>query len=193
MANLEPATQRLADLVRGVTDDQLTKPTPCADWTVGDLLDHIGGFVVAFTAAAKKDMGDVTAQAPSADVSRLVGDWRTRFPRDLAALSDAWEDPSASTGMTRAGGVELPGEVAALVVMDELVVHGWDLARATGQPYESDTGSLEAALAFVEQFSAPGQEAQRAGLFGPVVSVPDTVPPLHRLVALAGRDPNWSA
>jgi uncharacterized protein (TIGR03086 family) len=190
--DLEPAARRLADLVGGVPDELLDAPTPCPAYTLGDLLDHISGAALAFTGAAVKDTGDATSRAPSGDASRLSDDWRTRMPRDLAALADAWRDPDAWTGMTKAGGVDLPGEVAGLVALDELVVHGWDVARATGQPYECDAASLEAVHAFVAQFSEPGQEETRAGLFGPVVEVPEDAPLLDRVIGLTGRDPAWS-
>jgi uncharacterized protein (TIGR03086 family) len=190
--DLTPAAQRLGDLVSGVDDDMLDAPTPCPDYTVGDLVDHVGGAALAFTGAAVKDMGDATASGPSADASRLGDDWRARIPRDLTGLAEAWRDPDAWTGMTRAGGIELPGEVAGLVALDEVVLHGWDIARATGQDYECDRPSLEAVHGFVEQFSGPGQEAARKGLFGPVVDVPTDAPLLDRVVGLAGRDPAWS-
>ncbi len=190
--DLTPAAQRLADLVAGVRDDLLDAPTPCPAYTVGDLVDHVGGAAIAFTGAAVKDTGDVTAQGPSGDASRLTDDWRTRIRRDLNGLAEAWRDPVAWTGMTRAGGIELPGEVAGLVALDELVVHGWDVARATGQAYECDPQSLEAVQGFVAQFSEPGLEAERAGLFGPVVDVPDDAPLLDRVIGLTGRDPAWS-
>ncbi|MGQ0775367.1 MAG: hypothetical protein ACT4NY_13245 [Pseudonocardiales bacterium] len=90
-------------------------------------------------------------------------------------------------GRTRAA-----GEVAGLVVLDELVIHGWDLARASGQVYDCDPTSLDAVHSFVAQFSGPGHEAQREGLFGPVVEVPDDAPLLDRVIAFSGRDPAWS-
>jgi uncharacterized protein (TIGR03086 family) len=192
LLDLEPAARRLGELVRGIPDELLDAPTPCPAYTVGDLVDHIGGAAVAFTGAATKDQGDATSQGPSGDSSRLTDDWRTRIPRDLAALADAWRDPDAWTGMTKAGGVELPGEVAGLVALDEVVVHGWDVARATGQAYDCDAPSLEAVRAFVLQFSEPGQEEMRAGLFGPVVDVPEDAPLLDRVIGLTGRDPAWS-
>ena len=190
--DLAPAARRLADLIGGVPDDLLDAPTPCPDYTVGDLLDHVGGTAVAFTGAAHKDMGEATATGASGDASRLADDWRVRIPRDLVGLAEAWRDPEAWTGMTRAGGIELPGEVAGLVALDELVLHGWDLARATGQGYDTDPASLEAVHGFVARFSGPGQEAARQGLFGPVVEVPADAPLLDRVVGLAGRDPTWS-
>ena len=137
--DLKPAVERTADVVRGVRDDQLEGRTPCPAYTVGDLLDHVGGLSFAFTAAATKDVAETGDQAPSADASRLGDDWRTRIPADLAALADAWRDPEAWTGMTKAGGVDLPGEVAGLVALNEVVIHGWDVARASGQPYDPDT------------------------------------------------------
>ena len=190
--DLEPAARRLADLVASVPDDLLDAPTPCPAYTLGDLVDHIGGTALAFTGAAVKDPGDATSQGPSGDASRLEHDWRARIARDLVTLAEAWRDPTSWTGMTKAGGVELPGEVAGLVALDELVVHGWDVARATGQTYESDPATLEAVHDFVAQFSEPGMEAERAGLFGPVVDVPADAPLLDRVIGLTGRDPAWS-
>jgi uncharacterized protein (TIGR03086 family) len=190
--DLTPAARLLGDLVAGVRDDLLDAPTPCPAYTVGDLVDHVGGAAIAFTGAAVKDTGDVTAQGPSGDASRLTDDWRTRIRRDLNGLAEAWRDPAAWAGMTRAGGIDLPGEVAGLVALDEIVIHGWDVARATGQAYECDAQSLEAVQGFVAQFSEPGLEAERAGLFGPVVDVPDDAPLLDRVIGLTGRDPAWS-
>lgn len=190
--DLEPAARRLGELVSRVPDELLDAPTPCPAYTLGDLVDHVGGAARAFTGAAVKDQGDATSQAPSGDALRLSDDWRMRIPRDLAALAGAWRDPAAWTGMTKAGGVDLPGEVAGLVALDEIVIHGWDIARATGQAYDCDGASLEAVDGFVSQFSEPGQEEARAGLFGPVVHVPEEAPLLDRVIGLTGRDPAWS-
>ena len=73
--------------------------------------------------------------------------------------------------MTEAGGVTLPGEVAGVVALDEVVLHGWDLARATGQEFRCDPASAEAVLGFTERSAQPDQAAMRTGLFGPVVPV----------------------
>jgi uncharacterized protein (TIGR03086 family) len=192
MVDLEPAARRTADLIRGVPEERLGGPTPCPAYRLGDLVDHVGGLALAFTAAATKDTDALAGQGPSGDAARLGDDWRTRIPRDLVAMAEAWRDPSAWSGMTKAGGIDLPGEVAGLVALDELVVHGWDVARASGQAYEPDPQLLEAVHGFVSQFSGPGQEAAREGLFGPVVEVPDDAPLLDRVIGLTGRDPAWS-
>jgi uncharacterized protein (TIGR03086 family) len=182
--DIAPAARRMARLVEGMHDDALDRPTPCEQYTVGDLLEHIGGAALAFRAAAVKRPLE---GAPSGDAARLPADWRTRIPADLLAMGQAWQDADAWTGMTAAGGVDLPGDVAGIVALDELVIHGWDLAKATGQPAGYDGPGLENVYAMVQQFRSAGVE----GLFGAPVPVPDDAPLLDRILGLAGRDPGW--
>lgn len=183
------ATTAVAALVRGVRDDQLAEPTPCPAFTVADLLDHLSMLAVAFARSARKERlpGD---GAPVVDGSRLPADWRTEIPTRLAALADAWRDPAAYTGTTQAGPIEMPAEVAALVALDEVVVHGWDLARATGQGYDPDERATLASLGFAESFQVP-PDVPGGGPFGPPVAVPADAPALDRLVGATGRDPSW--
>jgi uncharacterized protein (TIGR03086 family) len=191
VVDLGPAAQRMSDLLRGVPDGLLGGPTPCRAYTLGDLIHHICGLTPAFTDAANKTTpADATGRAEG-DAARLPSDWRTRIPRDLDTLAEAWRDPAAWTGMTRAGGVDMPGEVAAFVVLDELVVHGWDIARASGQPYDVDPGLLEATHSYLVLMLRPENEAVRREIFGPVVEVPDEAPLLDRVIGLSGRDPAW--
>jgi uncharacterized protein (TIGR03086 family) len=192
MIDLEPASRRLAGLLAGIDDEMLERPTPCPDYTLGDLLDHVGGLAVAFTTAARKQTGDGVVQGPSGDASRLGDGWRDRIAEDLGELAAAWRDPEAWSGMTRAGGVDLPGEVAGLVALDELVVHGWDVAVASGQSFAVEPALLEAVHGFVAQF-AEATEEESSGLFGPAVDVPAGAPLLDRVIGLTGRDPGWSA
>jgi uncharacterized protein (TIGR03086 family) len=187
--DLTPATETLAGVVSGIGDEQLGAPTPCRGATVADLLDHIDGLSLAFTAAAAKDL-TAGRQPPSADGSRLGTDWRTRIPGRLTRLASAWRDDAAWAGMTRVGGVDLPGEIAAAVAIDELVVHCWDLAMAAGLSFACDETMLSAAYGFAQAAVArdPGGSA---GLFGPPVAVPDDAELLDRLLGLTGRDPAW--
>ena len=184
--DLEPAARRVARLVEAVPDDALDHPTPCEGYRVGDLLDHIGGFALAFRAAAVKRP---LAGAQAADAAHLGADWRARIPDDLVALAEAWRDRDAWSGMTAAGGVDLPGEMAGLVALDELVIHGWDLAKATGQPAGYDGPGLEAVLGMVLHFRGTGAD----GLFGDEVAVPDDAPLFDRILGITGRDPNWQS
>jgi uncharacterized protein (TIGR03086 family) len=179
--DLEPACRRLAAMVAAVPDDALDRPTPCSEYSVADLLDHISGFLVAFVAAARKAPLD---GAPSADGTSLAPDWRTRIPQEVDALAEAWRDPDAWTGMTAAGGVDLPGEVAGAVALDELVLHAWDLAAATGQPAAFDGPELEHVHQMVLQF-------KDAGIFGPEVAIAADAALFDRILGLSGRDPGW--
>jgi uncharacterized protein (TIGR03086 family) len=114
------------------------------------------------------------------------------LPRRLEELAEAWSAPSAWEGLTEAGGVTMPAEVMGVVALDELVLHGWDLARATGQPYAVDPVSAAAVLEFAAETAQPEQAHLREGLFGPVVPVPADAPVFDRALGLAGRDPAWA-
>ncbi|MEU2392600.1 TIGR03086 family metal-binding protein [Streptomyces sp. NPDC007369] len=189
--DLRPQARIVARLAAGVPDDRLAAPTPCPGYAVSGLLSHVAGLAVAFRDAARKDLGPTTDTAPeAATVPGLPADWREQLPRVLDELAEAWTDPAAWTGMTRAGGVDLPGDIAGAVVADELVIHGWDLARATDQEYAPDPAALRAAHAFLQ--AAAEDEAGRGDIFGPVVPVPDDAPLLDRVVGLSGRDPGWT-
>lgn len=107
-------------------------------------------------------------------------------------MAEAWRDPSAWRGTTEAGGVQLPGEVAGLVALNELVIHGWDVARATSQVYQCDQPSLEAVHSFLGSFSVAEPDVQPDGPFGPAVEVPHEAPFLDRVVGLSGRRPTWT-
>ncbi|MFI9805439.1 TIGR03086 family metal-binding protein [Streptomyces sp. NPDC052301] len=189
MVDLGPQTRILARLAEAVPEERLTGPTPCPDLAVRNLLGHLLMLSVAFRDAARKDLGATTDTSPDTVVPDIGPGWREELPKVLDELADAWRDPAAWTGNTRAGGVDLPGAVAGAVVADELVIHGWDLARATGQDYTPDPAALDSAFVFLE--AAAGDPDRGGGLFGPVVEVPGTGSRLDRAVGLSGRDPGW--
>jgi uncharacterized protein (TIGR03086 family) len=184
MIDIGPATARMADLLAAVSDGQLELPTPCPATSVGALVDHVGTLTVAFTAVARKE---TVGAPPPPSATNLEDGWRDRIARDLDTLAQAWRDTAAWEGMTVAGGIDLPGEVAGLVVLDELLVHGWDIATPIGRGYEPSSAEIEAAASFVASFDAP----RDGSLFGPVVPVPAEAAPFDRLLGLTGRDPKW--
>jgi len=188
MNDLTSACRRTADVLAGVTDDQLSLATPCEKMPLDALIAHIGGLALAFAAAAGKEFGPLTDTPPTEDAA-LDADWRIAYPQRLDALAAAWKDPSAWQGTTRAGGVELPAEVMGNVALTEVVLHGWDVARAIGAPYDSDPATLRACLDHLVQFDSAGTE----GMFGPAVPTADEADDLTRAVARSGRDPAWCA
>jgi uncharacterized protein (TIGR03086 family) len=187
--DLGNAGEQLLAVANAIEDSQLGNATPCEGRTVGELLNHVVGLTLAFRAAAEKDFGEWTDTDPSASGwGEVEPGWRDELAERVPALVEAWRLPEAWEGMTRAGGVDLPGEVGGLVALDEIVLHGWDLARATGQVYECDDATAEAVMAFVGQFDTAGTP----GLFGPAQPVGDDASAFHQVLARSGRDPHWS-
>lgn len=170
-----------------VTDEQLNGPTPCERLSLRDLVAHVGGLAPAFTAAARKDFGELT-DTPPVEGAPLDDDWRTAYPTRLAKLAEAWREPEAWQGMSRAGGVDFPGDVGGMIALTEVVIHGWDIAAATGQDYDVDPATLDAVLPWV---AASAAEGPTEGLFGPAVPIAEDAPVLDRIIALSGRDPGW--
>lgn len=190
MLDMKPATDGLAAITAAVADDQLTLPTPCEQSTVADLLDHVVGLTTGFTLAATKRLPEGGSRPPQADGSQLGENWRPRIAEGLARLAETWRDPTAWSGMTEIGGVPAPGEVCGLIAVNEIVVHAWDIAVSTGQPYDADPAHVEAARQFVQ--SNVEQNPQGVdGPFGPAVTVAADAGPLDRLLGLTGRDPSW--
>jgi uncharacterized protein (TIGR03086 family) len=187
MIDMTEACRRTATLLDGV--DDLSGATPCSQLCLRELLGHLGGLAEAFAAAARKNLGELTDSPPGAEGYRLDAHWRTRYPDALAAMADAWQASSAWDGMTRVGGIDLPGAVAGTVALTEVVIHGWDIAVSTGQPYQVDDAIAAAVYDNVASFAADGPVE---GLFGPAVPVADDAPVFMRALALSGRDPGWS-
>ena len=193
MIDLGPATDNLCALIETVPEGSLGRPTPCTQYTVGDLLHHIAGVTVAFGGAAVKAHGESSTMGPWGDASKLDPDWRTALPRRVRALAEAWRAPEAWTGMTRVGGGDQPGEVTGIILLGEFVVHGWDLARGTGSPFEADLTTLTPLYDLIRQTFGPGQDpATRGEAFGPPVPVAPDAPILDQTLSLLGRDPMWS-
>ncbi|MFF1681118.1 TIGR03086 family metal-binding protein [Streptomyces sp. NPDC058256] len=186
--DLGPQARIVASLAAGATDEQLAGATPCPELAVHNMLGHLIGLAAAFRDAGRKDLGPTTDTSPTSAVPDIEPGWREALPKVMDELAEAWRDPAAWTGETRAGGVDLPGAVAGAVAVDELVVHGWDLARATGQEYEPDAAALQMSYQFL---LASAEDPTRGGIFGPVVPVPDEAPLLDRAIGLSGRDPGW--
>ena len=187
--DFDPPVRMLRALLLGVDDGELTAPTPCPDWTVAALLDHLMGLSVAFAQAARKrvDEDGTSGPPPEPSAQRLSRHWRSRLPVLLEELATAWKQPSAWTGTSAAGGVTMPAAALGHVAMNELIMHSWDLARATGQEYAIDPRILETLVEFLSQFPAEGTP----GMFGPVVPTDTEAEPLDRALGLTGRDARW--
>ncbi|MFF7177959.1 TIGR03086 family metal-binding protein [Streptomyces sp. NPDC008121] len=186
--DLGAAAARVARLAEDIDDRRLGDPTPCPEYAVREILAHLASLSVAFRDAARKDLGPTTGTPPGSVRPVLSEGWRSELPKALEELAAAWREPGAWEGDTEAGGVELPAAVMGRIALNELVIHGWDLARATHQAYAPG----EEDLAVSEELLTPEADAPADdGFFGPVVPVPPEAPLLDRVIGLSGRDPAW--
>lgn len=194
MYDLGPAAHELTRLVNGVRDDQLGDPTPCPRYTLGDLLQHVRGLAEAFTLAGRKEQPSGGSEPPpQGDASLLPEDWRGEIADWLGRLVDAWSDPAAWEGTTWIAGFEAPASAVGITAANELVVHGWDVARASGQQLMVEDTVLAPSREFVAMMSGPGSDEARGDAFGPALPVPVGASGLDEVIAGNGRDPAWSA
>jgi len=189
MIDMTTACRRTAALLGAIRDDQLDAPTPCERFPLADVVAHVGLLGLAFAAAARKDLGELT-DAPPEGGFVLDDGWRDRYPANLAELAAAWREPAAWEGMTRIAGMDMPGETVAMIALGEVTIHGWDIAVATGQDYVVDDDEARAVLEYVESFAADGPVD---GLFGPAVPVAADASTFDRALAVSGRDPRMRA
>lgn len=178
---LDAASARTCPVVRAVDDAQLTAPTPCGEYDVRALLNHLFQVVTNFQALAARRPVEF-GETP--DV--VTGDWRGRFEAETARLARAWDAPGAEEGAV--GAMGLPARTVGMMVLGDLVVHGWDLGRATGQDFEADPVVL---AELGPEFAGLAPKAREMKVFGEPFPVPAGATALERLVGDTGRDPGW--
>lgn len=185
MIDLKPACHRLIEVLAGVTDDQLTSSSPCAEYTVGDLIDHVDQVSRSATALARR-AAELPGTGTGPDAAHLDAGWRDSVARHLRELGQAWDDPAAWQGTANVPGLDLSNEMWGKITLTEVVVHGWDIARATGQPFDLPEHTLQACLDHVAEFVP---NAPVPALWGPPVDVAPDATLLNRIVAITGRVP----
>ena len=172
-------------LVAAVGSDQWSARTPCADWDVRALVTHVVGGNRLFAAAVR---GVPLAEARQELAGDQLGDDPAAAYADAAAeVAAAFRAHGAPEGPVTIPFGTVPASVALHLRIAEALVHGWDLARATGRTVSFPDDVVEQEIAFSREFLPrvpPGRTP-----FGPSRPVPDDAPPLDRLVALLGRDP----
>ncbi len=171
-----------AEVLSGVTDEQLDLPTPCTEFDVRTLANHLLGAPFSIAALGR---GEGFAERP-APIPR--DEWRADWDANTAAVREIWSDDALLGKPMTLPWAELPGVAVLAQFTGEVVIHTWDLAQATGQWAEWHPEVLALSYeAFHEGLPAEGREAFAA--FGDVVAVPDDAPLIDRLVAWTGRRP----
>jgi uncharacterized protein (TIGR03086 family) len=166
-------------LVEGISPDQLDAATPCSNFTVRGVLEHMIGGATAFAPAFRGEAAPTTAGPPAA--ATTLDRWR----RAMADLLDAVHCPGADDRTIAAPFGEVPGSVFARFVAFDGLVHGWDLATATGQAYAPPAAIVDEASAFARQALTP--DLRDGDTFASETEAPAGASPLERLVAFSGR------
>nr|BBM95952.1 hypothetical protein [Streptomyces sp.] len=177
-AAIAELTDALTATVGAVQTGQLDGRTPCPDFTVGDLLGHLAEFLARSQRAARK-LGVLSAEGSGPEAVAAAA----------RALGVAWQPGDALLGTTDMGFGPMPAELAAVITIQELGLHGWDLAVATGSPYRLSEPTGRAVLEAVVSFSP---RARASGSYGPALHLSPNAPALQRALAASGRSPSWS-
>jgi uncharacterized protein (TIGR03086 family) len=183
---LERACQSTAAILAMVQAADLDRPTPCASWNVKDVVNHIVGGAGFFAELAEN--GAVTERADDDDYTAT--DFAATFRQEAGRLVAAFRAPGAMTKPMQLPFGELPGSVCVWIAAGDIFTHGWDLAKATGQPTDLEPDVAARLLAQIEPIlpdQMRGPDGQAA--FGPRVEIASTAPAADRLAAFEGRQP----
>jgi uncharacterized protein (TIGR03086 family) len=185
------ASDIAAGPLRAVSPDQLTAPTPCADYDVRAVIDHLAWAAVLSQRSATRTPfeHDWSSLTPAPFLDGLpVEEWAAAVPAELDAAADTWADPAAWEGETLMGSAPMPADVVGPMMLAEFVLHGWDLARGIGAAYDVPAELGEATLAAVQPLAQMGRDG---GWYGPEVPVPAGASAFDRALGLTGRNPAW--
>jgi uncharacterized protein (TIGR03086 family) len=190
-----------AGVIAGVEADQLEHRTPCDDFDVRTLLGHL-------LAVAQRVANVGRGESPFSVGETVEGvadaDWATTWAAVGDEVAEAWADDATLDRVVELPWATLPGSATLIMWCNELSVHTWDLAAATGQPVDWDESVLAPAFAGI-QMGLPDEgrieafEAARAQMpdgeenfsypFKAAVHLPEDAPLIDRLVAWNGREP----
>jgi uncharacterized protein (TIGR03086 family) len=181
VSEIDAAIDGLSRIIAGVDGPLWEAPTLCEGWTVRDVANHTVGGMSIFAA-------ELTGSDPVAehDADWLGNDPEGALARAAQADRRAWQQPDALTRTVTISLGTLPGEMAAVVHLTELLTHGADIAVATGQEDELDELACARLLKLMANMG--GVDAFRVpGVFGPLAAAPADAPAHVQLLAYLGR------
>lgn len=186
------AVRQSVEIVLSAKDDQWELPTPCAQWTLSQLLVHMVAQNDGFAAAADGETEDASifhARPLGSDPRQTYAESAERvlasFAADGVLEREFWLPEVRLVG-------SFPAPMAMSFHFLDYVVHAWDVAAAIGVPAVFDDDLVEAAHEVTNRFVPDGPARRRSGsAFGPSVPVPDDASAFDRLLGLLGRSPRW--
>jgi uncharacterized protein (TIGR03086 family) len=186
-AEMTAAAGAASGAVDGVRPEQFGDPTPDTEWDVRTLLNHI----ILWTSHSLERRAHGESVAPELMEKDFAAEpgYAAAYRAQLDRALDAWSDPAVWDRELDVMGSATPASDVAALIVAEMVLHGWDLAVATGQSYAVDDAAAAAALAAVE---ANADLFRQYKGFAEPVAVAAGASVLDRTLALSGRDPNWS-
>lgn len=185
---LERSLQQMSVVIGGIRLEQSTLPTPCADWDVRALVQHVT--VKDLHNFASRTRGETADWQAPAD--ELGPNWRVQFDQGAQTLLEVWAAVDPDATFTLPSGGEAPVRTRADHQIAELCVHAWDLVRATSQEIELDDEAAEQGLQWAQHMLRPEMRGPGKA-FGDVVPVTESAPVYDRLAGWFGRDPQWRA
>ena len=175
-----------AEVLDATSPDQHAAPTPCTDWTVGDLLTHLIAGNVKYV-----EIGRGKEWARGAPDVVLDDDPGGMYRRTLDAMLEAWEQPGVLDRDTALPTGRGRAELALYLHLGESLVHGWDLARATRQRPPWDDQVVDACLTQFKGWLPPQRPPSTP--YSDATTLGDEAAPIDRLAAYLGRDVEaWS-
>jgi len=179
---------RVADQATSVVDnvspDQLSNPTPCAEWTVRDLINHITGGATMFAMSAEQVTVSDELMGQLLGGDNLGDDYKGAWHTACARVTTAFAQPGVLDCTVKLPFGEMPASIGINIAIFDVTTHATDLARATGQTI-TDIELLETALEMGRQMVGP--ELRQPGFYDPEQTVPADAPAADRLLGFAGR------
>lgn len=185
VAALAPTFDNTERILRGVRADQWDAPTPCPSYSTRDVANHLVGGLEAFTAG-------LTGESGATDEDHVGDDPAEAYAVAAQRDRSAWEAPGALEAILTLPWGPSPGSVAVHLALGDSLLHGWDVAVATGQDPRLPEDAATVMLTFMQGMLKPEMRADGPdATFGRERPVADGASVVDRLLAFSGRDPAW--
>jgi uncharacterized protein (TIGR03086 family) len=185
-AEMAAASAEAARVVGNVPQKALDTPTPCGDWDLRTLLNHTILWT-SYSAERRAHGESVAEDLMNKDFTADPG-FREDYARQISKAVQAWSAPEAWAGTRNVMGDATPAADVGAMLLMETALHGWDVARATGQEFTTDEPTAEALEDIVQ---AQAELFRKYQGFADAIEPPKNATAFERALTLSGRDPDW--